>query len=392
MEKFYAQVESFAVTTFRFFGIFPVFIHSKKYANIPAILLELWSLVLLFMVIVSVAFVASNEKTFLTRNSLNKANDLLKFGCAMVATCVIIFESLFNRSKFRKISKLLDCFDKSCKSLNVNFDWHRKQFTRNFARQFMFLMICQLICEIYIFLSSIWFEFYCANLFWAYACRFRHLQYIFILHAIRSKIIVLKNEMKKIVDVSKNKLSSRGGIVYQKTLEDLQTVKTAYGILWSLVYVVNETFSWSLTANLIQNFVQIGWDSYWFFIALNTKNLAKNEIRCFTIQFFSQVIPPLILIFLILNQANRIKVESARIPVQLHNIQKTNDSVDISEMVVKWYYIWKKLFSKKFVQIIHFSLQTVHQKISMRARSLFDVNNRLLISILSGIATYLVIC
>lgn len=41
-------------------------------------------------------------------------------------------------------------------------------------------------------------------------------------------------------------------------------------------------------------------------------------------------------------------------------------------------------------QVVQFSLQIINERIELRAKSLFTINNRLFMSILNGIATYLV--
>jgi len=190
-----------------------------------------------------------------------------------------------------------------------------------------------------------------------------------MMHEIQTNIFVLQNKILTIVENSKRYLMSSDRRIYEKSLEELQIIKTAYGELWSITFEINEAFTWSLTSNLVYNFVQIGCDSYWLYISI----LYDPASVGFSIsQYVSCVITPILLILLVLHKANKIKIESARIPIYLYSIKKTKDDVELSKI------------------LIHFSLQSVHERISMRAKSLFDVNNRLLISILSGIATYLV--
>lgn len=328
MENFNANVKIFAKRFYRFFGLYPVVIDRSGASKFPEFLLQCWSFVLLLSAAVSVVCVVVNEEKFLNEKSIEKANDLLKFGCLMASACVMIIDSLINRPRFKKISTIIGSFEKACQPLRVNFDEYRRDMIRKFAGKFMFVITLLVIIEFYILFNNTWIEFYFANIFWSCAARFRHLQYLEMLHVIRSKIAILNNAMTKLVENSK---SSRSRINYQALLEDLQSVKTSYGVLWSLTFEVNEAFCWSLASNLIQNFVQIGCDSYSFYISLVH---AKSENETFHfLQFASLVVLPTVLIVLILDQANKIKVESTLIPIKLHSIRKTKDDGDLYKMV-----------------------------------------------------------
>jgi hypothetical protein len=137
---------------------------------------------------------------------------------------------------------------------------------------------------------------------------------------------MVQDEMQKIVDASKFRLFSQDKAEYEKVLDRLQTLKNTYKLLWDVSFEINEVFTWSITANLIQNFVQTGCDLYWCWISFAQKTI-EYPIYC------SIILPPVLLISLVLFEANRVKVEALKIPVQIHDISKCKREVELYNMV-----------------------------------------------------------
>lgn len=94
------------------------------------------------------------------------------------------------------------------------------------------------------------------------------------------------------------------------------------------------SFTWSLSANLIQNFIQIGCDSYWIFISISKYPTDDGYI----ILSYGILVPSAV-IYLILFEANRIKFDASKIAVSIHNIRKNKSATDLYKMVssLKYY-------------------------------------------------------
>lgn len=384
----FVQIENFANFTFRCFGFFPIFVGTKKASKLSEFLLKCWSGVMLLLASININTAIRNKDKFFNNSSLANVNDVLKFSCSTVAVFVAIIESVTSAEKFRKVFKHLESFDAECKTLKINFGCYKAEIARSFGLKFIFFMLLIILTEIYIFHAIDWKGFWLAAIFQACACRVRHLQHIHFLHQIRSKVSILRDEITKIVAYSQRISLSSDKLAYEMIWDRLQTLKTSYGILWRAAFTVNECFTWSLTANLVQNFIQMGCDSYNMYIAVSRY---PEEGEYNWILLACMLITPMTLIFAILHEAEGIKNDSSKIPIELHRIRKNRNDVELHKMVRDSLTNERiERLMSSCLQIIHFSLQTIHEKISMRAKSLFDINNRLFISILSGITTYLV--
>lgn len=343
---FSARVVAFSKAVFRFLGLFPLFVKRSKASSNSFI--KLWSIFWIILIFVYFAIVIKFQGLIFNVNRVGKVNDILKVATVSFAHLVFIIESLSSIRQFKKIHKLLMNFNHECKSLGVDLRKYKIKAENTFAAKFICILVMQVLVEVFTWLmvdSFQWEIFWYVNVFPAFMCRFRHLQYIFSLQSIQSRIDILNYELTKLVSDSRN--SSRD---VNEMLERLQTIKDAYGVLWKVVFEVNErwklddkkvsrnfwnflwhfshSFPWSLAANLIQNFVQIGCDSYWTYIAL----LRFPHDEAYK-TLSAGIISPIILIVIVLKDANRIKTESREIPIQLHSIRKRKNEVELYKMV-----------------------------------------------------------
>lgn len=329
--KFYVQVEKLSKIIFRGFGLFPVFADTQHvHSKMSDVILKCWSLFVLFLATINISTIVKYKKEIFDDTSVGNINDSLKFAAVLVAVYVIIIETLVKGEKFKNAYRKLHSFDDKCKSLHVNLKRYRVKMTKRFGIQFIFVSLMQVSVETFVFFNIEWTEFWSANIFLATLCRMRHLQYVYFLHLIRLRIAILRDELAKIVKQSHRQFLSSDNSSYEEALDRLQMIKTAHGILWGLTFEVNEIFTWSLTANLVQNFLQIGCDSYWAYL-LSYKYPDQREFKLVILCFLT--ILPLMQIFMILYEANAIKVEASKLPVQLHTIRKIKSETELYKMV-----------------------------------------------------------
>lgn len=326
--KFYAQIEKFSKILFRMLGFFPLFPNQRTLKQFSEVLIRCWSLVVIVFITTNISLISNYEDNVFDESSIEIVNDLLKFSCATVSTYIIILDSLVNNEKFRKFYEMLDKFKVECKRLNIDVKSYKTKKTKKFGKQFLFFVLMQLSVEVFVVCTVDWTEFWSINIFPSCICRLRHLQYIYFLHLIQSKVSILKDEIESSVEASHEYFLSSNRTVYKSILGRLQATKSAYGNLWKATFELNEAFTWSLTANLVQNFVQIGCDSYWSFFRKPDSSRVYQAVL-----FCCLNVPPVILISTILYQANKVENESSKIPIKLHSIRKSKLEVELYKMV-----------------------------------------------------------
>lgn len=324
--QFHVLIKKFSEILYQVLGFLPLFTDQNP-SKFSEVVVKFWSFVVTAFTTINILTIVRNQDVIFDGSSIGKVNDLLKFSCATVAVYVFILESLMNVGKLKSFFKMIESFRAECKSLNVDFESYNMKMTKNYATQFAFIVIMQLFVEVFVVATVEWTESWSANIFPACVCRIRHLQYIYFLHLIQSKISILNDEIEKLVKQSRVRFLST-----DSTLDCLQSIKTAYGILWNAVVELNEIFTWSLTANLVQNFVQIGCDTYWTYVSV----FREPQSRVYrTVLFFCLNVSPVILISTVLFEANKVKTEALKIPVKLHSLKKSKQEVELYKMVSK---------------------------------------------------------
>lgn len=248
MDKVYVKVVKFVRVLFQFFGLFPLLIddrNSFSQSKLSELLMKCWSFVWIISISVHVSFVVSYQDLIFNDDPVGKVNDFLKFASLSAAYIVLIIESLYNTQKFKSLFKGFERFDLECKILGVDFEKYRLNTTKAIARQYILIQSMHILVEIGFWLlieKRQWKFFWLVNFIPAFVCRIRHLQYIFFLHLIQSKILLLQEELGKIVANSRISSLSSNQRVYEASLEHLQIIKNAYGILWKTTFNVNDWY------------------------------------------------------------------------------------------------------------------------------------------------------
>lgn len=167
-------------------------------------------------------------------------------------------------------------------------------------------------------------NFWMANLIPIFACRLLHIQYVFFITIIKVHLIIIQDELQKLVSYSLNH-ASLGSEILQK----LQIIKNLYGILHELNTLVNEMFTISITANFVRDYVHCGCDSFWTYISFTT----TRDIPHFPIVL--SAVNPLIFILISLKEGDSVKTEAMKIPILLHSIRKNKYEVELYKVASK---------------------------------------------------------
>lgn len=246
MDKVYLKMVKLVRVLFQFCGLFPLLINDQNSFNqskLSELFMKCWSFVWIFSISIHVSYVISHQELIFNENPVGKVNDFLKFASLSAAYFIVIIESLYNTQKFKHLFQGFERFDLECMNLGVNFEKYRLNTTKAVARQYILIQSMHILVEIGFWLlvdKPQWKFFWMVNFIPAFVCRIRYLQYIFFLHLIQSKIFVLQEELKRIVANSRISFLSSNQKVYKASLEHLQIIKNAYGILWKTSFEVND--------------------------------------------------------------------------------------------------------------------------------------------------------
>lgn len=327
--KIFSSVGKISWVIFKFFGFIPASSHDFRKMEKLDIFSVTWSGIVMISVTIYAGVIMKYQEGIFNVTALGKINDTLKFLSGSAAHFVSLCESVMNMKKFRLIFKRLTMFDDECKNLNVNFIIYKREFLKSFAIRFFCTFVIGTLMDLYVLFSiDSGSNFVAANLFPTIACRLKHLQYMFYLHLILSKIKIIQIELTKSFEDSSHRFHSA---TYErdceKLIDRLQVLKNVYGILWRTTHDINEMFVWSITANLIHNFVQLGCDSYW---AVINYWEAYDEQECLKLIYI--ITATVVLIVSMLRDANLVKIESAKIPVILHRLRKSRDEFTVYKM------------------------------------------------------------
>ncbi|CAO1359984.1 unnamed protein product [Diamesa hyperborea] len=154
------------------------------------------------------------------------------------------------------------------------------------------------------------------------------MQHVYYIELIRSHILMLKNELQKIVDQSNTAYLSTDKKCYELSLEKLQAIKKGYGQIWDITNNVNDMLTWSQAANFTHNFVQMACDMYWSYHILLNSSLEDSYATTILCS-----ISPIPILSFVLFSAERATVEAVSISRVLHSIRKNIKEIHLYKMV-----------------------------------------------------------
>lgn len=315
--KIYSTVHKISWTTFRLFGFVPGSSEKKKEKSLIT-----WSFLLLAITSCIVATTFWFQEYILNQKPVGNINDSLKFTTRCIAYCIMIIESLYEMENSKLLSEKWKQLDEELKKLKINLRKYELEFLRTFSIRFIFFISLGIIIEAYLIVYADTKNFTLVNLFPGWGSRTSYMYYMHNTHLITSKLKIIQYEMLESF-VMRSQES-------EKLVKRLQTLKTGHGKLWRITHEINEMFAWSITANLIQNFVQLGCDSYWFVIIYFEEPWDLSFLVMWAVVV---IIPSLLLIVVILNDANEVQTESAKIAVILHSQRRSKNDLALHNMV-----------------------------------------------------------
>ena len=261
----YHKIAKLLKLIFIIFGLHPIpldYENKMKDKQLEENFMKLWSIFLIFSrVIIFLIVIYYQDQIFYDRDSVGKINDILKYAMVFFAYVVIIIESMINKNRMKIIYRKLKSFRCECEILNINYAHYNDEMIKDYARKIICLMAFYVFVEIKVTTHvgrQLWINFWIVNIIPTLGCRFRHMQHVYYIELIRNHILMLKNELQKIVDKSNVEYLSTNKEFYELSLAKLQAIKRGFGLIWDITNNVNDLLTWSQTANFTHNFVQIG--------------------------------------------------------------------------------------------------------------------------------------
>lgn len=250
---------------FIIFGLHPIpldYENKTKDKPFAESIIKLWSIFLMLTrVVIFLVVIYYQDQIFYDRDSVGKINDILKYAMVFLAYIVIIFESMINKNRLKIIYRKLKCFRYECEILHINYAQYNDEMLKEYIRKVFCLAIFYVFIEIKVTTNigrKMWINFWIVNIIPTSCCRFRHMQHVYFIEIIRSHVLMLKNELQKIVNTSNVICLSTKKESYETSLAKLQAIKRGYGQIWDITNNVNDLLTWSQAANFTHNFVQIG--------------------------------------------------------------------------------------------------------------------------------------
>ncbi|XP_055383690.1 putative gustatory receptor 2a, partial [Condylostylus longicornis] len=170
------------------------------------------------------------------------------------------------------------------------------------------------------------------------------------------------------IDSVNSLIENNNNMKSNKNIETILALKHIYNGLWDTVNLINECFGWSLLSIITSYFLDFTSNAYWLFMAI--ENMAEPE----TIWKCLGTMLPLILIIGYLSWGcQECSNKGERTGNLVNKLEKSNENEKYNALISE------------------FSLQIIHEPISITANGFFNINFNLLGSMAAATVTYLVI-
>lgn len=258
-------------STFTFFGLFQVPENVGKKVETSKIVSRIVSAFWTFCHVYILYYVIQYPKSvFFADESLGMSNDILKYATTNIAYFAILLESIINEKKIAAVFEKLHKFETNCRYFSSDLEDFKRTFVMNYILKVFVIMIMIVIFNailVYgIFNLPQWFMYWKITVVSLPVCKLRHIQLLYFAGLMNCYLSVLENELKIIKKESKTDLHFTGN---KKCLEKMEAIKAGHGILWDASNFINDSFTWSVSANFVHDFTQIACDLCWMLSGLD---------------------------------------------------------------------------------------------------------------------------
>ncbi|KAM7347934.1 gustatory receptor 2a [Cochliomyia hominivorax] len=387
----------------------PTLIDRKTWCLIKSRLLQIYILIItmgstafmLYGLFTDDDFIKTND------NDVGQTVDFIQIVGIRVAHIVSISECLIRRNEqkqfYMEVKEIDRIFERS-----LNVDVNNKKFRRTTIQRFVLMAFIYLAAEFFILASKLLSQEKNFILFWIFyllpllICGIRYFQMFTAMRIIKHRFKLLVNILNQInlktfkcpqkdLNITDN-INRIGAVNLPQTLILLETsllkrrrcdmenpelkrlliVREVYNRLFNISEIINRYFGVSMLINVGNDFISITSNCYWIFYNFQDFHSTRNDFlliagsAVWTIPHLVNVLVLAILCERTVQTTNCIALSLHRIDIDI--INDNHNSV-----------------------IEQFSLQLLHQKISITAAGFFSIDCTLLYTIVGATTTYLII-
>lgn len=292
--KFSEEVNSLVVF-FQFFGLAP-FARDQNLSRI----LYIYSLIHLFAIImVFVSGVFINDIFTDNFGSLSTIVGGLVFSGLIFCHFLVVLHAFTSRKEQMEIFDKFDQIDNIFqKKLNSTIKY--VELKKKYRNKIIIVSVILLIIK-GIFIGAILFNLtnpsYWMHCFYSlFVIRVRCIQNMFYVDVVTDKVEMINTKLNELISLDKDKnnkiiflerYQNNDFKIYKKPIYDqVQLLKQAYGFVWDITNLINDSFGWSLLAITTQGFIEFTSNGYWLFLSLEGligDNMAVSKYRIYFI-------------------------------------------------------------------------------------------------------------
>lgn len=237
---------------FHIAGLCPVSLETSKEnpKRIQNILLALWSFVNFAFVLTLATVVFINyDSVFSPDSDVGQFNDLVKFVTVILTHATTLAEAILTRSTLLSAWTRLYTVDNLFHQIGIPITPNRLTFCRKFSTKFLIYITATLIIELSIIATIqfdiTWTRNWIATFISLLISRMRHLHLTMFVDLIRSRLHIVRKELKQMVVITKNNHFVLKDELTTKRIESrLVQMKKIYGVLWECHGDVNSCFGY----------------------------------------------------------------------------------------------------------------------------------------------------
>lgn len=387
--SFFEEMRIF-IGIFLIFGIWPTW-QTTRYKYV-FIIYSIFSISIVFGIFLSAIYI----NKVLEDNTLSTAV-AYSFLLSILAThLIIVLQSLFYRKSQTKLIQKFSNVDRLFSTKLQIFMSYQKEKTAMFIRFSSLLFAFVSIKVALMFhlhysgrLSNFWYH----CLFSIWIMRLRCVQVLFFVYLMRARLILISDKVKEILAAKANNtnqfdiIGDTRNIVFvldtsaakYSVYDRLLSLKQIYGEIYEICELINNQFGWSLLAIITQCFIDFTSNSYWTFLALEQQTPdIGSAINC-----VSLLIPIVIILSLMAYYCS----SCSRYVIQFHpksfRIHTYFDLYSQARYMGNYLHrINREKENEPQNDLVReFSLQVIHEPISVTANGFFNIDFDLLGSV-----------
>lgn len=257
---------------FKILGICPTSLSPADIPSIQSCFLTIWTLIQMILLAFLCAVASWNTRVFLRESPVNQTTSLLKEVLVFGVHFTVIIQSLYARKDFHKFWKEIEKIHAFTSKFNDTADKTKVNWKQIlvFIAYFLVTIILNIIIIVSFKKDPALLHHWLCMLFSMLISSFHHLQYSFYLETLYIYLVIITDELSKIVAQSKYNRSVCDRAITDTTnlLHNFYQVRKVYHRLWITHGIVNKIFGFGFMVNIAYMFVAMISDLYWVYVLI----------------------------------------------------------------------------------------------------------------------------